>query len=92
MHGVRPFAIHGDLYYELHVTREEDAEKVLAIRVPQHAVEGQPAAGDSFRLCLLAVDCQNTFCTPGFELFVPGAPADSRRLCEFVYRNLDAIT
>jgi hypothetical protein len=53
VHGVRPFAIHGDLYYELHVTREEDAEKVLAIRVPQHAVEGQPAAGDSFEVTFL---------------------------------------
>jgi len=51
-----------------------------------------PAADDSFRVCLLAVDCQNTFCTPGFELFVPGAPEDSRRLCEFVYRNLGALT
>jgi nicotinamidase-related amidase len=43
-------------------------------------------------VCLLAVDVQNTFCTPGFELFVPGAPDDNRRLCEFVYRNLGAIT
>ena len=51
-----------------------------------------PAAGDSFRTCLLAVDCQNTFCTPGFELFVPGAPEDSRRLSEFVYRNLGRLT
>ena len=52
-----------------------------------------PAAQDDrARLCLLLVDCQNTFCTPGFELVVPGAPEDSRRLCEFVYRNLAAIT
>jgi nicotinamidase-related amidase len=56
-----------------------------------------PAAGDSFRLCLLAVDVQNTFCIPGFELFVggrsgTGAVDDNRRLCEFVYRNLGAIT
>jgi nicotinamidase-related amidase len=51
-----------------------------------------PAADDRRRVVLLAVDCQNTFCTPGFELFVPGAPGDSRRLCEFVYRNLGAIT
>jgi nicotinamidase-related amidase len=50
------------------------------------------ASGDRRRVALLAVDCQNTFCTPGFELFVPGAPGDSRRLCEFVYRNLGAIT
>jgi nicotinamidase-related amidase len=52
----------------------------------------RPATEDSFRLCLLAVDVQNTFCLPEFELFVPGAVEDSRRLCEFVYRNLDAIT
>jgi nicotinamidase-related amidase len=51
-----------------------------------------PARADERRVCLLLVDCQNTFCTPGFELFVRGAPDDSRRLCEFVYRNLGAIT
>jgi nicotinamidase-related amidase len=57
----------------------------------------QPASGDAFRVCLLAVDVQNTFCIPGFELFVGGrsgtsAVVDNRRLCEFVYRNLGAIT
>ncbi len=52
----------------------------------------RPAAEDTLRTCLLAVDCQNTFCTPGFELFVPGAPEDSRRLCEFVYRGLGRLT
>src|SRR5918996_684012 len=57
----------------------------------------RPAAEDSFRLGLLAVDVQNTFCIPGFELFVggrsgTGAVDDSRRLCEFVYRNLGIIT
>jgi nicotinamidase-related amidase len=56
-----------------------------------------PAADDSIRVCLLAVDVQNTFCIPGFELFVAGrsgtgAVDDSRRLCEFVYRNLGTIT
>ena len=56
-----------------------------------------PAASDPFRLCLLAVDVQNTFCVPGFELFVAGrsgigAVDDSRRLCEFIYRNLPTIT
>jgi nicotinamidase-related amidase len=50
------------------------------------------AADDHVRLALVLVDVQNTFCLPGFELFVPGAPDDNRRLCEFVYRNLDAIT
>src|ERR671914_305291 len=57
----------------------------------------RPAAEDSFRLCLLAVDVQNTFCIPGFELFVAGrsgtgAIDDNRRLCEFVYRNLGIVT
>jgi nicotinamidase-related amidase len=51
-----------------------------------------PAARDAFRIGLVTVDVQNTFCTPGFELFVPGAVEDSRRLCEFVYRNLGSIT
>jgi len=55
------------------------------------------AADDSFRLCVLAVDIQNTFCIPDFELFVggrsgTGAVDDNRRLCEFLYRNLGEIT
>jgi nicotinamidase-related amidase len=57
----------------------------------------QPASEDAFRICLLAVDVQNTFCIPGFELFVggrsgSGAVDDSRRLCEFIYGNLGSIT
>src|SRR6266581_8767614 len=56
-----------------------------------------PAVEDAFRICLLAVDVQNTFCIPDFELFVAGrsgsgAVDDNRRLCEFVYRNLGTIT
>lgn len=56
-----------------------------------------PASQDNPRVCLLAIDMQNTFCLPDFELFVGGrsgmgAVDDTRRLCEFVYRNLDVIT
>ncbi|MEW6001620.1 MAG: isochorismatase [Nitrospirota bacterium] len=56
-----------------------------------------PAAADSFKICLVAVDVQNTFCIPGFELYVggrsgTGAVDDNRRLCEFIYRNLNVIT
>lgn len=56
-----------------------------------------PAAGDANRTALVLVDVQNTFCTPGFELFVAGrsgtgALDDSRRLCSFLYRNLARIT
>lgn len=57
----------------------------------------RPAAEDSVRVCLLAIDVQNTFCIPEFELFVggrsgTGAIADNSRLCEFIYRNLGQIT
>jgi nicotinamidase-related amidase len=56
-----------------------------------------PAAADRFRVALVVVDVQNTFCTPGFELFVAGrsgtgALDDSRRLCEFIYGNLHHLT
>lgn len=56
-----------------------------------------PASEDRFRISLIAVDVQNTFCIPGFELFVggrsgTGAVDDNVRLCEFIYRNLHRIT
>ncbi|MEM6251803.1 MAG: isochorismatase [Cyanobacteria bacterium P01_D01_bin.156] len=57
----------------------------------------QPAVADNPKLCVLAIDVQNTFCIPGFELFVGGASGsgaveDTRRLCEFIYQNLGQIT
>jgi len=56
-----------------------------------------PASEDAVRLCLMPIDVQNTFCIPGFELFVSGrsgrgAVDDNIRLCEFIYRNLAVIT
>ncbi|MBE9033013.1 isochorismatase [filamentous cyanobacterium LEGE 11480] len=61
----------------------------------QHQI--QPAVSDAKRVCLLAIDVQNTFCIPDFELFVGGASGrgavdDTQRLCEFIYRNLGSIT
>jgi len=57
----------------------------------------KPASNDIFRICLVAVDVQNTFCIPGFELYVggrsgTGAVDDNRRMCEFIYRHLHLIT
>lgn len=57
----------------------------------------KPAPVSSGRISLLLVDAQNTFCIPGFELFVGGrsgrgAVDDNIRLCEFIYRNLGNIT
>ena len=37
-----------------------------------------PAAADRFRVALVVVDMQNTFCTPGFELFVAGRSGGAR--------------
>ena len=71
--------------------RAADAE----IWAKQHNI--QPAAQDRFRVCLMPVDVQNTFCIPDFELYVggrsgTGAVDDNRRLGEFIYHNLDLIT
>lgn len=56
-----------------------------------------PSREDTRRICLLLVDVQNTFCIPGFELFVAGnsgtgAVDDNKRLCEFIYTNLHRIS
>jgi nicotinamidase-related amidase len=71
--------------------RAEDAETWAKL----HNIH--PSATDSFKICLVAIDVQNTFCIPGFELFVggrsgTGAVEDNRRLCEFIYRNMNVIT
>jgi nicotinamidase-related amidase len=73
----------------------EERAREAAAWAEEHDVT--PAVEDSVRACLLAVDVQNTFCIPGFELFVAGrsgtgAIDDNRRLCEFLYRNLGTIT
>jgi nicotinamidase-related amidase len=76
------------------VPYEERAREARAWAA-EHGI--RPAVEDGFRICLVAVDVQNTFCIPEFELFVAGrsgtgAVDDNARLCEFVYRSLGAIT
>lgn len=77
-------------------------------RVPYHERAGEAlvwaeqnairtAAADQFKINLILVDVQNTFCLPEFELFVSGrsgmgAIEDNQRLCEFIYHNMGAIT
>jgi len=73
----------------------EDRAREAAAWADEHGL-GR-AADDTFRLCVLAVDIQNTFCIPDFELFIAGrsgtgAVDDNRRLCKFLYRNLGEIT
>jgi nicotinamidase-related amidase len=81
----------GEVWKVAYQERAADAAKWAR----QHLL--QPASRDKFRISLLLVDVQNTFCIPDFELFVGGASGtgavdDNRRLCEFIYGNLDAIT
>ena len=81
----------GELWRVAYEERARDAEGWAR----EHGL--RPSADDALRVCLVAVDVQNTFCTPGFELFVggrsgTGAVDDNRRLCAFLYRHLDSIT
>ncbi|MFH0873438.1 MAG: isochorismatase [Candidatus Komeilibacteria bacterium] len=82
------------------------AESVWRVPYAQRADEARawaakhqikPAASDNPRICLMPIDCQNTFCLPDFELFVGGqsgrgAIDDNIRLCQFIYHNLGLIT
>lgn len=85
-----------------------DVEKVGEVwRVPYQEIAAvapnwanehniKPACSDKTNICLLLIDVQNTFCIPGFELFVggktgTGAVDDNRRICEFIYHNLGLI-
>jgi nicotinamidase-related amidase len=70
-----------------------------AIDAPVWAEQNKiaPASEDRFKIALILIDIQNTFCLPEFELFVGGrsgrgAIDDNQRLCEFIYRNLHLIT
>jgi nicotinamidase-related amidase len=81
----------GEIYPVAYQQLARDAESFTAA----HAIE--PASEDRHRIALLLVDVQNTFCTPGFELFVAGrsgraAVDDNRRLAGFLYHNLGSIT
>ena len=81
----------GEVWKVPYEARAENAEKWAK----QHNL--QPASRDTFKISLLLVDVQNTFCIPDFELFVggtsgTGAVDDNRRLCDFIYRNLNVIT
>ena len=81
----------GEVWKVPYEARAENAEKWAK----QHNL--QAASRDTFKISLLLVDVQNTFCIPDFELFVggtsgTGAVDDNRRLCDFIYRNLNVIT
>ncbi len=94
---------------ELPVPPHFDAEKVGEVwKVPyqKRALEADEwrkkhkvrrSKDDKFRISLVLVDVQNTFCIPDFELFVAGrsgrgAVEDNLRLSNFIYQNLGRLT
>jgi hypothetical protein len=50
--AVRPFTIHGDIYWELAVSRI-DVPGELVLRVPQHAAKVEPVAGQRLSVTFL---------------------------------------
>ncbi len=97
------------LYGELPIPPHFDpakVDKVWKVRYQELAEEARKWAGehnikpafyDRFKICLVTIDLQNTFCIPEFELYVrgrsgTGAVDDNRRLCEFIYKNIGVIT
>lgn len=81
----------GEVWKVDYAARAEDARRFAA----RHNLK--PASASTERISLLLIDVQNTFCIPGFELFVGGrsgngAVEDNVRLCEFIYRNIGNIT
>jgi nicotinamidase-related amidase len=84
----------------------EKVREVWQVPYPDRAAQAEawaqeqqipPADHDETRIGLLLIDVQNTFCLPGFELYVggksgSGAIEDNVRLCEFIYRNLHCLT
>lgn len=73
----------------------EERAKAAQDWARQHGL--QPASTDQAATWLMLIDVQNTFCIPGYELYVAGASGraavdDNIRLCEFIYRNLGHIT
>lgn len=73
--------------------------QLRAAQARQWAAEHQiaPAVNDRYKIALIGIDIQNTFCLPGYELYVGGrsgmgAVHDNQRLCAFIYRNLANLT
>lgn len=72
-------------------------QRAVQARSWAHEHELSSSGEDAFRVHLLLVDVQNTFCVPGYELFVAGrsgmaAVEDNDRLSRFIYQNLSRIT
>lgn len=81
----------GEVYRVDYAQRADDARKW------RRDNKLRPAGSDRVKIGLMLIDVQNTFCIPGFELFVAGrsgngAVDDNCRLVQFIYRELNNIS
>lgn len=70
---------------------------VMKIRDEASKVKIKQSALDVTKISLILIDMQKDFCFPEGTLYVggqsgTGAVDDSRRICEFIYNNIDVIT
>lgn len=78
---------------EVGTVRQVPYEAIASAAKTYATQNGITAASlDKCRIAMMIIDGQNTFCVPGFELFVGGAVEDMQRTCEFMYRNLGMIS
>jgi len=75
---------------ELRMVKYQEIAKSAKEWAGKHGIK--PAASDRFKVCLMPIDCQVTFCFPGAELPVAGALDDCNRTADLIYRNLRWIT
>lgn len=79
-------------------TNKDQVYKVDYAQVANEAINYKVSANitnaitDKYKIALMIIDAQNTFCIPNFELFVAGAPDDNERLASFIYENLGHLT
>ena len=94
-HSTIPTHFNGDKVGEVWKVSYQERAEEARIWADQNNINA--SSEDEFRICLLLIDVQNTFCIPEFELFVAGRSGvgsieDNRRLCQFIYRNGKSIT
>ena len=92
-----PFPIHYDPQKVGQIWRVPYEERAVEARDWAREHHLLPNEQDQFKIALVLIDIQNTFCIPGYELYVggrsgTGAVDDNIRLVQFIYRSLGAIT
>jgi nicotinamidase-related amidase len=97
IHPELPLPAHFDPQNVSQVWRVPYAERAEEARAWGKKHRLRPNEQERFKIALLLIDVQNTFCIPDFELFVggrsgTGAVDDNIRLAQFIYRNLGAIS